>query len=139
MTSHAASRDQAPALPPTAHENDNSAARRARVLFFWALGVGAALWLVPAGLTFVPSAEVQTLGVLIAWVGFLPVIALAILAIVFGALGLSRARQLNGKRRGSALVGLIGGIAILLIPIVVSTIGTFVLLGISTNNVLIGR
>ncbi|MBM7831349.1 hypothetical protein JOE59_002054 [Agromyces cerinus] len=92
----------------------NTMARRAQILFFWALGVGVVFWILPIGLTLVPSPELQTIGVLLMWVGFLPVVVLSILAIVFGFIGLGRVRALGGRR--SALTGLIGGGCVLAGP-----------------------
>jgi uncharacterized Tic20 family protein len=108
---------------PADEMNRNRIAVRARRVFFWALGVVVVFWLIPVVLTFVPSDEIQTAAVILNWVGFLPAIALSILAIVFGGIGLSRAQKLDGYRRGSALTGLIGGIGLLVVPPLFGLVG----------------
>ncbi|WP_448006240.1 DUF2510 domain-containing protein [Agromyces bauzanensis] len=109
----------------------NEIGDRARTLSFWAIGVGIALWLVPIGLTFLPSAEVQAIGIILAWVGFLPTLTLSILAIVFGGIGLSRARKPTGLRRREALTGLIGGICTIVAPpaLAIITVAVFMVIG----------
>jgi hypothetical protein len=101
----------------------NHIAKRARVLFFWAVGVVLLFWLVPIAMTFVPSAEIQTVGIILAWIGFLPASTLTVLAIVFGAIGLSRASKMEGRGRTSALIGLIGGIGLIVAPGLIVLVG----------------
>lgn len=113
-------------------ENRNRIAVRARSVFFWALGVVVVFWLIPMALTFVPSSELQTVAIMTSWVGFLPAIALSILSIVFGSLGLSRAQKLGGYRRGSALTGLIGGIGLLATLALVTILGFVLILVLSS-------
>ncbi|MFE5672974.1 hypothetical protein ACFQ58_15340 [Agromyces sp. NPDC056523] len=73
-------------------------------------------WIIPIILTFFPSYELQTLGVILVWLGALPALVLTALAIVFGAIGLSRSRQVDGTGRASALLGLVGGISLFAVP-----------------------
>lgn len=92
-------------------------------MFFWAVGVVLLFWILPILLTFVPSNEVQTLGVILVWAGALPGFVLIVLAVVFGAIGLGRARQVEGQGRTSALTGVIGGISLFLAPAVLGMVG----------------
>jgi hypothetical protein len=108
---------------PLGDQRGNPFAERARTMFFWALGVVLLFWILPIALTFVPSNEMQTLGVILVWAGALPGLVLIVLAVVFGAIGLSRARQAEGQGRTSALTGLIGGISLFLAPAVLGIIG----------------
>ncbi|GAA1778796.1 hypothetical protein [Agromyces lapidis] len=96
----------------------NRYATRARTAFFWALGVGLVFWIVPILITLLPNAQLQAIGAIVAWVGFLPVLVLVVLAIVFGSIGLSRARALGGVGRGAALTGVVGGVCMIALPIV---------------------
>lgn len=103
--------------------NNNHVAVRARTVFFWAIGALLGSWIAAAGLT-----SVQALGVLVSWAGFLAATALAIYAIVLGSIGVSRAGKLGGYRRGTALLGLLGGIGVLLAAPVVVLFGSLMLL-----------
>jgi hypothetical protein len=116
---------------PVDDVNRNRIAERARTVFFWALGVVVLFWWIPIALTLLPSREAQTLGVILVWVGFLPAFALLILAIVFGSIGLSRSQKLGGYRRGSALTGLIGGIALLVVPPTIAVVGIAVVVALA--------
>lgn len=73
-------------------------------------------WIIPIALTFVPSYELQTVGVVLVWAGALPGLVLIVLSVVFGAIGLSRAGRLEGQGRSAALTGLIGGIGLFAAP-----------------------
>lgn len=110
----------------------NPIARRARTLFFWALGLCIVFWLIPIGLTFVPAPEAQTAGILMVWAGFLPTVVVAVLAIVFGAIGLSRSRALEGAGRTEALTGLIGGIGVFVVPGVLAFLAIAIMLIVSS-------
>ena len=101
---------------PTAEESANPFAQRARRVFSWALIVVVLFWIIPIILTLFPSSELQTAGVILAWLGALPALVLTALTIVFGAIGLSRSRQVNGVGRGDALFGLVGGISLFAVP-----------------------
>jgi hypothetical protein len=98
----------------------NPIANRARIIGWWAIGVGSVFWVLPVPLTLIPMAEVQTVAVLMSWAGFLPVLTLTVLAIVFGAIGLSRARALGGLGRHDARFGLWAGIGTLTAPVVMA-------------------
>lgn len=115
--------DDAFRAKPLADQRTNPFAERARTVFFWALGVVLLFWIIPILLTFVPSYELQTLGVILVWVGALPGLVLIVLAVVFGAIGLNRARQVEGQGRSSALTGLIGGVSLFLAPAVLGVFG----------------
>lgn len=115
---------------PLGDDRQNRRAGQARVLFFWALAVALPFWLVPTALTFVPSPEIQTVGIILVWIGFLPVLTLSVLAIVFGGIGLSRARR-DGQGRGSALTGLIGGISVIAAPGILTAVGVAVLFALA--------
>ena len=101
----------------------NAAAQRARSFFAWAWPLAVLFWLVPILLTLVPSSAVQTAGVVMSWIGGLPVLVLAVLAIVFGAIGLVRAGRLGGLGRRPALTGLVGGVCIVVAPGLIGGIG----------------
>lgn len=101
----------------------NPSAERARTVFFWALGVVLLFWLLPIALTLVPSSELQTFGVILVWAGALPGLVLIVLAIVFGAIGLSQAGKVEGQGRRSALTGLIGGVSLLVVPALLAVAG----------------
>ncbi len=92
-------------------------------MFFWALGVVLLFWITPIILTFVPSNEMQTLGVILVWAGALPGLVLIALAVVFGAIGLCRARQVEGQGAHFGSTGLIGGISLFLAPAVLGIVG----------------
>jgi hypothetical protein len=107
-----------PTQPPKGlAEVGNPIANRARFIGWWAIGVGSVFWVLPMPLTLIPMVEVQTVAVLMSWVGFLPVLTLTVLAIVFGAIGLSRARALGGLGRRDARFGLWAGIGTLAAPV----------------------
>ncbi|WP_235933777.1 DUF2510 domain-containing protein [Agromyces humi] len=97
----------------------NPIANRARIIGWWAIGVGATFWFIPIALTLIPVAEVQTFAILTSWVGFLPVLTLTVLAIVFGSIGLRRAQAQDGLGRRAARFGLWAGIGTLASPVVV--------------------
>lgn len=97
-------------------------AERARIIAIWAIAVGAVLWLIPLVLTLIPSPELQTIAILMVWAGFLPVVTLSILAILFGSIGLNRARTLGGHGAPAARFGLFGGIRTLAAPPVVAVV-----------------
>ena len=101
---------------PLTDERANPYAERARTIFFWALGVVLLFWIIPIALTFVPTYELQTVGVILVWAGALPGLVLIVLSVVFGAIGLSRAGRLEGQGRSAALTGLIGGIGLFAAP-----------------------
>ncbi|WP_022888878.1 DUF2510 domain-containing protein [Agromyces italicus] len=103
----------------------NTAAQRARALFLWALPIAVLFWIVPICLMLLPNSTVKTVGTLVALIGSIPVTALTGLAIVFGAIGLSRAGRLDGSGRRPALTGLIGGIGIMAAPAVLSNVLVF--------------
>lgn len=101
----------------------NAAAQRARSIFAWAWPLAVLFWVVPILMTLVPNAAAQTVGVVMSWIGGLPVLVLAVLAIVFGAMGLVRAGRLGGIGRRAALTGLVGGVCILVAPVVLGVVG----------------
>ncbi|KRC58657.1 hypothetical protein ASE14_19125 [Agromyces sp. Root81] len=103
---------------PAGKGSGNAFADRARRAFFWALGVGIVFWVAPVALTAMPNPQLQSIGILMVWIGMVPALVLSILAIVFGGIGLSRARVLGGRR--PALTGLVGGICVLVGPPVLS-------------------
>lgn len=119
-----------PAQQPSALAvSGNQIADRARVIALWAIAVGAALWLIPLILTLIPSPEVQTVAILMIWAGFLPVLTLSVLAIVFGSIGLSRARTFGGRGAAAARFGPFGGISTVAAPPLVA--GVVMAVGIS--------
>ncbi|PJJ63220.1 hypothetical protein [Compostimonas suwonensis] len=97
-----------PASVPSDAWNDNEIALKAQSSFLWALGVLVGSGLAVGGLT-----STQALGVLVSWTGFLIAMALAIIAIAQGGIGVSHAAKLEGYRRGPATTGLLGGIGVL--------------------------
>ncbi|MFF2272860.1 DUF2510 domain-containing protein [Agromyces sp. NPDC058136] len=101
----------------------NAAARRARSIFVWAWPLAVLFWVVPLLLTLIPDSAAQTVGVVMSWIGGLPVLVLTVLSIVFGAIGLANARRLGGIGRRAALTGLVGGVCILVAPAVLGGIG----------------
>ncbi|MFC5928847.1 hypothetical protein D6T64_08885 [Cryobacterium melibiosiphilum] len=107
----------AAALPDGGGTN-NKIAVSARNLIFWALGTLLGGWIVAIVLTFVADPAVQTLGIIVSWFGGFACIVLAIIAVVFASIGLSRARRLGGLRKGTALAALIAGIVIIIVPLV---------------------
>lgn len=109
--------DSAP-IPDGSWKN-NKIAVTARNLISWALGTLVGGWIVAIVLTFIPDPSVQTFGILFSWFGGLVCLVLAVIAVVFAAIGLSRARRLGGLRKGTALAALIAGIVILVVPLVV--------------------
>jgi hypothetical protein len=111
-----------PTVPSDGWKN-NAGAIRARAYFLWALGVLLGSWMAAAGL-----ASIQALGILVSWVGGLSAMALAIAAIWHGAAGVSRAAKLDGYRRAPALLGLLGGIAVVLAAPDVLLLGSFMLI-----------
>jgi hypothetical protein len=116
---------------PTAEESANPFAQRARKIFSWALTVVVLFWIIPIILTLFPSYELQTLGVILAWLGALPALVLTALAIVFGAIGLSRSRQVDGTGRASALLGLDGGISLFAVPGLLALVSVAVMITIA--------
>ncbi|MCK8609459.1 hypothetical protein [Agromyces sp. C10] len=88
-------------------------------------------WIIPITLTLFPSYELQTVGVILAWLGALPALILTALTIVFGAIGLSRSRQVNGVGRGNALLGLVGGISLFAVPGLLALISVAVMITIA--------
>ena len=117
---------------PTAEESANPFAQRARKIFSWALIVVVLFWIVPIILTLFPSYELQTVGVFLVWFGALPALVLTVLTIVFGAIGLSRSRQVDGVGRGDALLGLSGGISLFAVPGLLALISGAVMITIAT-------
>ncbi|MFD6054005.1 hypothetical protein [Agromyces sp. NPDC060279] len=85
----------------------NRSATTARKLAPWAIAVAALFWLVPITLTFAPSPTVQTIGVIVAWIGFLPYLGVTVTTIVFAAKGLASARRLGGLGRSDARFALV--------------------------------
>ncbi|MCD1570526.1 hypothetical protein [Agromyces mediolanus] len=67
-------------------------------------------WLVPIALTFVPSPTLQTIGLIVVWIGFLPYLALTITTIVFAVKGLAGAGRLGGLGRSDARFALVATI-----------------------------
>jgi hypothetical protein len=116
----------APPAVPVDGWNNNEIAMRARTPFWWSLGLLIGSWLAAAGLS---SAQVQSLGVFVSWLGFIATMILAVGAIIMGGTGIGRAAQLNGYRRGTALTGFLGGICVLLLAPIVALIGSLMLLG----------
>jgi hypothetical protein len=112
--------------PPTVPSdgwNDNEIARQARRYFVWALGVLLGSWIVASGLT-----TVDALGVLVSWVGGIIAVVLAIAAVSAGTTGVSRANKLGGYNKGPAVLGLVGGVAVVVIAPGVMLLGTFQLI-----------
>jgi hypothetical protein len=111
-----------PTIPPDGWD-DNVGAVRSRTYFLWALGVLLSSWAAAAGL-----ASIQVVGVLVSWVGGLSAIALAIAAIWRGYVGVIRAEKLDGYRRRPALLGLLGGIAVLVAAPGILLLSSFMLI-----------
>jgi hypothetical protein len=112
--------------PPTVPSdgwNNNEIARRARRYVMWALGVLLGSWIVASSLT-----TIDALGVLVSWVGGIVAVGLAIAAVAAGATGVSRANKLGGYNRGPALLGLVGGVAVVVIAPGAVLLGTFQLI-----------
>jgi len=105
------------------------------IIGWWAIGVGSVFWIIPVPLTLIPVVEVQTVAVLMSWAGFLPVLTLTVLAIVFGAVGLSRARAVGGLGRRDARFGLWSGIGTLAAPVVMAV---FVMIAVGVTFAISG-
>ncbi|GAA2443232.1 hypothetical protein [Agromyces soli] len=88
----------------------NRPATTARKLAPWTIAVAAVFWLVPIVLTFVPSPTVQTIGLIVVWIGFLPYLGLTVTTIVFAAKGLASAGRLGGLGRSDARFALVATI-----------------------------
>ena len=68
---------------------------------------------------------------LMVWFGALPALVLTVLTIVFGAIGLSRSRQVEGVGRGDALLGLSGGISLFAVPGLLALISVAIMITIA--------
>ncbi len=100
----------------------------ARTAFLSAIGILVGSWITAVVLSFAAGSPAQAIGVLVSWAGFLTATVLAILAIVFGGIGVSRAGKLGGYHRGTALIGLLGGIGVLAMGPAIVLVGSLALL-----------
>ncbi|WP_344315699.1 hypothetical protein, partial [Agromyces allii] len=100
----------------SAAPHQNPWANRAKSVALWALGVGIPFWIAPVLLLFVPSAQVQAIALLVFWTGFLPVLVLITLSIVFGSIGLRRSKEVDGLGRSASLTSLRIGVGLILVP-----------------------
>lgn len=103
--------------PPADGWRNNRVAVQARTLLFVSLAVLALSWLVLIVGRLIPDPTAQVSLILLAWVALLAVTVLAIISIVFASIGLYRASRLGGYRRGTALAGLLGAAAVLLLAL----------------------
>jgi len=90
----------------------NRPATTARKLAPWTIAVAAVFWLVPIALTFAPSPPVQTIGVIVAWIGFLPYLGVTVTTIMFAVKGLASAGRLGGLGRSDARFALLATIVV---------------------------
>lgn len=103
-----------PMLLPTGQTNVS--AERAKKFFFGALVAVVLSLIIPFGMMLFPDPALQPLGPIMFLLGFIPGLILILLAIGWGAVGLRRAAEVHGEGRRSALTGLIGGVALLVVP-----------------------
>ena len=108
----------------------NRPAATAKKLVPWTIAVAAVFWLVPIALTFAPSPTLQTIGLIVVWIGFLPYLGLTATTIVFAVRGLASAGRLGGLGRSDARFALVATIvafaaapvAAVVVPVVMSLV-----------------
>ncbi|MFK4728817.1 hypothetical protein ROT00_03950 [Agromyces mediolanus] len=105
----------------------NRPAATAKKLVPWTIAVAALFWLVPIALTFAPSPTLQTIGLIVVWIGFLPYLGLTVTTIVFAVKGLADAGRLGGLGRSEARFALVATIVMFATaPIVAIVVGALV-------------
>ena len=103
------------ARPPADGWKNNAIAIKARRLVFWSLGVLLVGWISMIGLMAMPSATFQIYGIVLAAGAILISVIIAMISVVFAAVGVYRSGRLGGYHRGIALAALISGLAILVL------------------------